>query len=241
MEWIIALTIIFLAALLKGLTGFGFALLSLPFLMLFFPVKDLVPTITMLSLLSSVQVILLTKEARLDKKEIPLQLWGITGIIGGIVLLKYIPAEILKMIIAILLILVSVAFLEGFRFKIKRPKRARMIAGLTSGFLGGSLSISGPPLALFLTSMDLSTSNFRVTFSWFSTITACVSLAGYYFSGLLTWDNATMGLGLFPAVIVGTLTGQSLTKKVSTQLFYKVCIWVTLVAGVSALVSVVGR
>ncbi|MCD6597504.1 MAG: hypothetical protein J7L04_07450, partial [Bacteroidales bacterium] len=68
-------------------------------------------------------------------------------------------------------------------------RRATIIAGLTSGFTGGSISISGPPLALFLSSLNYKNNGFRQVFAIFSIVTSVLAMITYFFIGLVSLDS----------------------------------------------------
>ena len=62
MDMIWILLIVSFASLLKGSTGFGFALVSLPALLFWYPLKELIPTLLLCNFIISVFMILQKKE-----------------------------------------------------------------------------------------------------------------------------------------------------------------------------------
>lgn len=238
--WIIILSIIFLSGIVKGTTGFGFALFSLPLLVHFIPIKTLVPIITLFNLFSSVLIVLQTRHVKINRRIILLSLSGIVGIILGSLILKFLPEKWLKLFAAIILIILSVMFLTGYRFKIRRIKRGNIIAGFISGFLGGSTSVSGPPLALFLTSLKLSTVHFRLTFAWYSTITALVAMFDYVKIGVVYPYTFKIFIISLPVLILSIQLGKLISQKISQHIFYQGSIIITLLAGLLMFYTCVG-
>ena len=231
--WIIILCIILLSSIVKGTTGFGFALFSFPILAHFLPVRSVVPLITFINLFTSVIIILQMHKPTLKKKSIfVLCITGSLGVIIGTIALKHLPEFTLKLFASIILIIISIFFLTGYRFNIRKIKRGSIIAGLTSGFLGGSLSISGPPLALFLTSIKIDANNFRHTFAWFNIITASIALIDYLKIGIINRNTLCIFLLSIPILLVGVRLGKFLNQVLPVAIFYKVVVLVTLLSGI---------
>ncbi len=237
MDWVYIFLIVFISAFLKGTTGFGFALLSVPLLLFFYSPKFLIPIICLYNLFSSLIIISSLSKFRVSKKTLILPFWGSIGILIGTVFLKFLPEYWLKLLISGVLILLSVAFLFGYRFRINNIKRATIIAGLTSGFTGGSISISGPPLALFLSSLNYENNDFRQVFASFSIVTSVLAMIAYIFIGLVSLDSMKVFLSYLPALLLGLYFGNMINDKVSGKVFHNICILVTLVAGVLVLYS----
>lgn len=231
-QWIFILLIIFISGLVKGTTGFGFALFALPLLVHFIPVKNLVPLLTLFNMTSSIQIVIQTRQLKLTKRIIFLSLAGISGIIMGSLVLKFISELWLEFLCATMLITVSILFLTGYRFNIKKVKRGSLIAGSISGLLGGSTSISGPPLALFLTSLKMDTLHFRFTFAWFSIITSVVAMLDYLKIGIVHIEVIKIYAISIPILLISIAVGKWISGKVSQQMFYKVTLILTLMAGI---------
>jgi uncharacterized membrane protein YfcA len=235
--WIIILSIIFLSGIVKGTTGFGFALFSLPLLVHFIPIKALIPIIMLFNLFSSIQIVLQSGHLRIKKSIILLSVTGVAGIVCGSIILKFFPERWLKLMASVVLIVLSIMFLSGYRFKIRKLKRGNAIAGIISGFLGGSLSVSGPPLALFLTSIKLDTQSFRSTFAWFSVITASVAMANYIMIGIVNLMTLKIFFISLPVLILSILIGKLISKKISVKLFYTGVVTISLIAGILLFLS----
>ncbi|MCT4672375.1 MAG: sulfite exporter TauE/SafE family protein [Prolixibacteraceae bacterium] len=225
------------ASLLKGMTSFGFSLMAFPILLNFYSPMILVPALTLCNVLTSAQIVFTTRTEKSKHSNHWLIMAGIIGIIPGVLLLRTLNVSTLKVIVGVIFVLLSILFLSGFRFKIKYPKRAQIIAGTTAGFLGGALSVSGPPLVLFLTSMQFSNHEFRLHFARFSVLTSSVALLGYFLSGMITAEVWRIFFISFPILIIGTILGQKLSTKVSIRFFQVLCISISLCAGIWSLLS----
>lgn len=230
-SWLIVLFIIFISGIVKGTTGFGFALFSVPLLVHFIPIKNLVPLVMLFNLFSSVQIVLQTPKLKINKRILLLSFTGIAGVILGSLVLKFTPEILLELFTAIILIVLSILFLAGYRFKVRKIKRGNALAGFISGFVGGSTSVSGPPLALFLTSLKLDTLHFRFTFAWFSIITASVAILDYMKIGVLKFNTLKVFIVSLPLLIASIWLGKFISRRIPQHRFYKGAIIVSLLAG----------
>jgi len=238
MEYLIIVAVIFAAALIKGMSGFGFSLISLPILAFIIPTKTLIPVLTICNLLMSIVIVLQTNTYRIDKRFIPMLVLGIIGTIIGTMFLNYFTGDTLELLITIALILISLSFLWGFRFNVRSFRRGSCIAGLTSGFLAGSFSLSGPPLTLFLTSLGVKNQEFRSIFSWFNIVTSAIALIGYYSIGIVDGKTYKFTLLLTPILFVGAFLGKRINQKLSPKVFQHGTIIICVLSTVFLLIKV---
>ncbi len=229
--WVL-IPVIFLASLIKGTTGFGFALMALPVLVHFYPVKNVIPLLTLFNFFSSVLILYQHRHQKITLENLVLPISGLIGVMAGLTFFYISRASVLKLTIGIILSLISLAFLLGYRIKIKRYRFGSAVAGLLSGFLGGSLSVSGPPLALFLTSLNIDNMRFRFIFAIFSIVVTVSAMAGYI--GLHTMNLWTLKhFAIFlPLNIAGVALGKKLAASINVTLFYKVVLSITLISGI---------
>ncbi len=197
----------FLAAVLRGLTGFGFAIAAVPVLSLVLPPTRVVPLTVVLQLLAS--VVDFRAAARItDWRSL---LWLSAGMIVGtplgLWLLTRLSANEARFTIGLLLI-GSVAVLGGGLRLPQHP--ARWVAGLVgviSGAMNGVAGMSGPPVVAYLMALPHSTMVMRATSLVFFTFTAIVAIVPFTLAGLI--DRHTMLLALLacPTLFVGTHLG----------------------------------
>ena len=123
MHYGLIILVVLFAALIKGSTGFGFSLITLPVLLFWFPVKLLIPVLMAGNLFTSVIIVLQKKShILLNRQSWMLILWGVLGTIAGTIFLNSIPDDLLTVIIAVIFAVLSILSLLGVRFKIKNMK-----------------------------------------------------------------------------------------------------------------------
>ncbi|WP_068473644.1 sulfite exporter TauE/SafE family protein [Saccharicrinis aurantiacus] len=233
-----AIVVVIFSSLLKGITGFGFALLSLPLLMIWYSPKELIPVLVMCNLLASVFIILQKKEKKLiDKKFMSLIIFGGIFTISGVGVLKYIDEGFLIQIVSGLFIILCLLSIFKVRSNINLPKWTYSLAGSIIGFLTGSISVSGPPLALFLNQTNTSNQTFREVFAWFSIVTSVVAVVGYFIAGLISRQSIEMVLVFAPILLIGAVLGKRLNAVIPAQLFKNISVVITLISCVILLIS----
>jgi len=114
--------------------------------------------------------------------------------------------------------------------------RAYLYAGAFIGFITGAVSVSGPPLALFLNRANISNRKFREIFAAFSVITAIIAVIGYYQAGIISLQTLKTSAIFIPILLTGTIIGKKLNTIVSIEIFQTINIILTLIASIMLVV-----
>lgn len=230
--WVIL--IIVLSSFIKGVTGFGFALLSFPLLLMWYPPKEIIPVLMICNLISSVMIVLQKKEYKLlDRQSYYLIATGGLFTIAGVIALSSTDGEWLIKLSGGLFIILTVYSLVRKNSKAKiMLDRVYLSAGAFIGFLTGAVSVSGPPLALFLNKVNISNRKFREIFAAFSVITALIAIFGYYQAGMVTLQTLKTSFIFVPILLIGTIVGKKLNTVISIEKFQKINIVLTLIASI---------
>ena len=235
--WVIL--IIIFSSLIKGITGFGFALVSFPLLLMWYTPKEIIPVLMICNLIASVMIVLQKKDHKLlDKQSYYLIAAGGIFTTVGVIALSSTDGKWLIRFSGILFI-----FLTIYSLARKNPKnitmrnRAYLLAGAFIGFLTGAISVSGPPLALFLNKANISNRKFREIFAAFSIITAVIALIGYYQVGMITLQTLKLVLTFVPILLTGTIFGKKLNTVMPIEKFQTINIVLTLIASILLVVQ----
>ncbi|MCD6090993.1 MAG: sulfite exporter TauE/SafE family protein [Bacteroidales bacterium] len=233
MEIVWILLIVIFASLIKGITGFGFALIALPPLLFWYTPQEIIPVVLMCNLFASTLIVLQKKERKLVEKHFQtLIYYGAFFTIFGTFALKYVKGDTLVFIMSIFFILLSIITLVGVKYNIKQTKLNIKLAGALCGFLTGSISVSGPPMALFLNAVHVDNQQFREIFAWFNIVTASVAVFGFLMLDLLTQEILKMTFMFLPILYLGTFFGKRLNKYISENFFKKIAISMSLISSV---------
>ena len=227
------------AGVISGMTGFGFALVSAPLLVLVMPARVAVPIVSVLSLLSHLVVLGETLRA-IDLRRIwLLALGGIIGSPIGVYLLVMLDPASLKLAIGLVTTLFALALLRGFKRPIRNERLASLPIGLTSGLLGGSTSMSGPPVVLFFSNQSVEKRTFRANLNLYFILLACATVPAQLVAGLLTRQVVTYLLWLSPALLAGTLAGMWLARRVDEEAFRRLTLVVVIATGLTAIAGAI--
>ncbi|SMO33771.1 hypothetical protein SAMN06265379_101123 [Saccharicrinis carchari] len=237
MELFWILLIVSVASLIKGITGFGFALVALPPLLIWYTPVQIIPVLLLCNLLSSVIIVLQKKDQALVKPEYKtLIIWGGLFSLMGAALLKYIPENIMIRAISVVFIVLTLLSIFSFKRTVRISKLTYKISGGLIGFLTGAVSVSGPPLALLLNLTKVSNREFREIFSWFNIVTSVVAIAGYLGMGLLTHETIKTVVLFAPILYMGSFIGKRINSFIPGIIFRNATLAITLVSCIVLLI-----
>lgn len=238
MTIVLGLLIIFLSAMIQGITSFGFSLIAVPLLGMFLDLKLIVPILVLFSLFLNI-IILVNLKSKPDLST----LWiliaaGIIGIPIGIQLLLYVDENVLKMVIGVLVILSAIGLFLGYKVQFKNKKIQYGIVGLLSGILNGAVSLSGPPIILMLANDGVEKDTFRVSLATVFTVLNFITFPMFYSRGLITGEVIRYSLYLSPGLLLGVWFGMFLGHKVNEAFFKKMTVVMIGLMGLTTVVSV---
>lgn len=232
--------ILFLASTVMGLTGFGFALSSLPLLTLFLTPQEAVPLITICStFMNSYTLYDAYRDVRY-REIIPLVVSGIIGMVCGSYFLVSLDSQIIRLVIGLVTVVFTITSLKGFRVEVNNTKLASVPVGFLSGLLGGSMSISGPPIVLFFNNQNVEKHRFRVNLIAYFFSLYLAAVPAYFLSGLITMDMVQSSVVLVPVMFIGATLGIRMSKKIDEELFKRLALALILVTGLMAILTALG-
>lgn len=229
---------VLIAALIQGMTGFGFALVAVPLLSSFLLPKEVVPIIITYCLV--LNFMMLFKQRKFIKIA-PIKgiiIFGIIGIPIGVYLLNVLTASQIKLFASVLIIFSSLMMIFGWEWKTHKDFLATCVAGLISGILNGSTSMSGPPIVLFLANKKVGKESFRSYLPTYGLITNFLTLIVLFFNHNFNKEVLIHMLSLCPALIIGLFTGIVLVKRINEAVFRKLSLYLILGTGCYTFVTV---
>lgn len=162
---------------------------------------------------------------------------GFVGMIPGVKILAVLPANYIKIFIGVAIALTAAVYLVGFRKKMKDERKASIPIGLASGFLNGSISMSGPPIVIFFVNQEVDKGFFRGNLALYFLVLNILTIPVFYMNGLITTEVSKWTLALFPGIIAGTILGNSISARVTEKNLKKMALFIVLFAGISSIIS----
>ncbi|WP_416176164.1 sulfite exporter TauE/SafE family protein [Clostridium sp.] len=233
---ILSILIIFFASCVQGAVGFAYALIAVPLLSFILPMKIIVPIIVISSFINNIIVAYSTRDF-IDIGRIWLMiLFGVLGIPLGVYALTTINPELLKLIVGILILINSILMIKGHTVKFKRVKLAYRV-GFISGVLNGSVSISGPPIALFLNNEGYGKDEFRASFALYGIIANTLTIITFGFDGLLSKDMfSVLAINIVP-LLLGSFLGLFISNKISNEYFKKIVLFLLVIISIVTIID----
>lgn len=224
--WTLALCALFIAAasFLRGLTGFGFALVAAPLLALVLPPAVAVPIVTLLQIPSGLQTGVSDWSNTDIRAALVIWLSGLPLILPGLTIVAHVDPDTMRLVLG-LTVLIS-TFLMSLGFKIDRaPKTGELIAaGAMSGMMQGAVAMAGPPLILLLLSSTWAPARCRATLSFIFLLMGTASLTIGLWRGIVTLESLWFALLFVPGLFAGQLLGGRLFKHLDARSYRGIAI-----------------
>jgi uncharacterized protein len=231
----------FAGAAVQSATGFGFALVLSPAL---FAVMDPVEAVTALLVLGvALNLLVLFEGGRPEHVDwralAPMLLAALPGLALGAVALTQLSKEVLQVTVG-----VAVIAAAGWQLRQRRGARVRRlggVAGLAAGFASGalttSISVSGPPLVLWLEAHGVRPEEFRASlaasFLALNVTGGAVLLAA---EGLGAFDAGEVAL-LLALVLAGYALGARAFRRLDRERFFNLVLVLVAFTGAASVVA----
>jgi uncharacterized protein len=229
---ILAAVAALVGAAVQSATGFGFALVLSPALFAVMEPAEAVTVLLALGVALNLLVLLERHEARWSRLP-PLILPALPGLVLGAVILAALSREPLQIGVGVAVI---AAGLWQLRDRAAAARVPATVAGFLSGVLTTSISISGPPLVLWLEAQALSPGEFRATLA--ATFLS-LNIAGWAVLGVAgdaTADPSEL-LVLLGLVLAGYALGALAFRRLDHERFYRLVLVLVLLTGAASVVA----
>jgi uncharacterized membrane protein YfcA len=228
----------FVAAGAQSLTGFGFALVMTPLMALAWDTKQAVALSLLLSPVS-VAIMLPEVHGRVPLGRVSVLFLGfLIGMPAGALLLRTLDADVLRAAIAA--VVIAAAVLLNFAPRLTGTSDGflpRLVAGIGSGAIGSSTSMSGPPLVLYLLPREPEVESFRATTLALFLPTSLLSFAAAAVVGVVTTDVLVLAAACLPSVVLGLWLGRGARGRLDAERFRLVVLAVLVLTGAGVLAS----
>ena len=200
-----AAAILLTAYFIRGITGFGSGLISVPLLALFLPLQFVVPLILLLDFTASI-VIGGFNFKRVKWGEVGVLIpFGIVGVILGTSLLVKLPPE--PMLIALAGFVFIFALRSLFNIHGEKPisRGWAVPAALSGGTVGALFGTGGPPYVIYLSHRIRDKSDLRATFSALFFTEGMTRIVSFLVAGLLMTTQVWIAYLAALPVMLGAL------------------------------------
>lgn len=223
----------------NGLTGTGYALVSLGFWLQAMNPVHAAPLVALCSVMGHVQSLPSIWHGVRWPRLWPFLAAGLAGVPLGTMLLERVPVPPLKLCVGLLLVLYS-----GWMGLVRHPpviaaggRLADATVGLVGGLLGGMASLSGPAPVIWAQLRGWSRHEQRGVIQPFNMAILAAALLSAGLAGLLDRQYLVWAAMALPSTILGARLGLLLFRRVGDRGFRRLVLLLLEISGVSLIAS----
>ena len=219
--WILAFFTVLVASFVRGVSGFGLALILAPILVLLMSAKSTVVVNLILAIISNLVILPFSYQHILFKGILPMVIFTIPGIIIGTWIISIIEPSTLKIVIGAVTVISAIPLAMGISKAFRKEKLACGFSGFLSGLLGTSTSLGGPPVVLFMHNQRWHKEVIHSSIAAIFVFTGSCSLIALSASGFIDAQIIMSAVSLVPALIVGISLGMVTFIRIIASLLMK--------------------
>jgi uncharacterized protein len=229
-----ALIAIFLAAVVRGYSGFGFSLLSVTALSLVYPTAKIVPVIFLLELAASLHLLPSIWKDIHWRSLLPLAIGCLVATPFGVWALASLDANMMQLALSAFVLIAVALMWAGYALKSMPGPILSTAVGAASGLANGAFGIGGPPVVLFYFSSPAGNIAGRASLIAFFLITDAIGLVNLARYDLVGKDTFWLAALFAPCLFAGVWLGARSFKNADQDTFRK------MVLIIMALLAVIG-
>lgn len=199
--------LIFLAAIVRGYSGFGFSLLAITSLSLIFPPAQIIPAIFLLEIAASLHMLPAIWRDVHWRSLAFLMAGTVAGTPLGVHALANVPQAPMTLALAIFVLVATFLLWRGLSLKTMPSGPATLAVGAATGIANGAFGIGGPPVILFYFASPAGHAAGRASLVAFFILTDATGLLFLSREGLVTREAGLMALAFLPALVAGVWLG----------------------------------
>lgn len=215
---LLAIPIILVAYLVRGIAGFGSGLIAIPLLSLVLPLQVAVPLVVLLDYLASAGQGM-QQRGHIAWPEIGwLLLPAMLGVVGGLYVIHELDAELLKRVLGGFLFIYALYSLWGPAL----PHASRfwaLPAAVFGGSIGTLFGTGGPFYVTYLKARQLDKSVFRATFASIFMLDGAARIIGYASTSIIDLSLLKLLALCLPLMILAMLIGDRIHTNLSQRRF----------------------
>ncbi|WP_417643571.1 sulfite exporter TauE/SafE family protein [Enterobacter kobei] len=233
---LIVVAVMFLYTFVGICAGFGGGLTAMPLITMVLPLKMAAPMSVMVGTATALYATWLSRKETDWKSALVLIVFSLAGIPVGLYALSYLPDHIMKIGLGAFIILYSFYSLFIPRLPVYDKRWIAAPMGAVAGALGAAFSTNGPPVAMYGMLRNLAPAAFRGTLNAFFTANNIAIIGGLATSGILTLSTVKLVIFCIPTMILGSLVGQYVHKRISVKVF-RLMVFLLLIASGAMLIK----
>lgn len=229
--------VLVVAYFVRGLTGFGSGLISIPLLVLLLPLQAVVPLIVLLDYTASFSQSVSAHEKVRWREVVPLLPFSMAGVLAGLLILKTMSAAAMSHALGVFVLFFAVYQFFGVETAARYSKAWAVLAGGSGGLIGTLFGTGGPFYIIYFRLRGLDKSELRATFAATFLIDGGWRLVGYAASGFFTRDFLLTALAALPVMAVALYAGGRIHSRISQNTFQRAISLLLVCSGLALLLK----
>jgi uncharacterized membrane protein YfcA len=229
--------IVFVTHFIQGVTGFGCAILAMPFCILLVGIGVARPVLTVLALVLDVYLLVCSWKQVDWRQYLHILLFVLPGLPVGMIAYNVLPGTILQRVLAVFMVIVGVqGLLAQTRFR-KAPSHAWPawlldVLLFLGGAIQGAFTSGGPPVIIYATQKIRDKGAFRATLVAIWTTLNVFIIGDIIARQELAGLAGRLVLSSLPFLVLGGLLGDLAHRRISGEAFTRLIYAVLLVSAV---------
>jgi uncharacterized membrane protein YfcA len=240
-ELSIVIFTVFIASIIRGFNGFGFAAVCVSGLSFMLPTIEIVPIILILEVLVSIFMIPYIWN-KVDWKFVFQILIGI--IIGspiGLYLLKFLSSDITHLSICLIVIFFSMLLMKGYSNQKFNTNPVKIFTGTISGIINGLTTLGGMPVALLLLITNVQATIIRGSLAALFFLTDVYAFILSFFGGIVDLTTIYRTIPLVIVLPLGVAIGNKFFIKSREDTYRKVVFYFLIIISVFGVIKVISN
>ncbi|MBX3454637.1 sulfite exporter TauE/SafE family protein [Ferrovibrio sp.] len=206
------------AAILRGFTGFGFALVAVPFSSLALPPSRSVPVVFILQLMIGA-IDTMRHHRNLDRRFITIAAFAVITTPLGVYLLSIAQPSMARIAIATIVLAGATMMWRPFRLPMQPSQKLAACTGISVGLCNGMAAMPGPPAIAYsmLTHMPADKARSSLMILFFTTALAGVPSTLAF--GIADSITLLLAMAALPIIMLGSALGAMLFRRYGTKIY----------------------
>ncbi|OLC17348.1 MAG: hypothetical protein AUH29_02210 [Candidatus Rokubacteria bacterium 13_1_40CM_69_27] len=236
LAWVAGACIVAAASFVMGLAGFGIGLVSLALLPFVMSPATAVVLMTVYALVFALGLFVQLRRDVVPTAIGDLVIGSVAGMPLGVWVLATLPASALNRLIGLMLLVAVALEWRGLYPEQLTGRGWGLGAGVLAGIIGGAVGTPGPPVILYATAQGWSPRTMKANLQAFFTVNQAVTLAGYWWAGLLTREVWRFAAVFALPAVLGLLGGVILFNRIDHVRFRRIVFALLFASGLALLV-----
>jgi uncharacterized membrane protein YfcA len=220
---LVAVGVAFVAALARGFSGFGSALIFVPIGSAMLGPHIAVPLLLIVDGVMTLPMVPAATRHCHWRDVLLMVLGGSLGVPLGTAILTHADPVAMRWAISVLILVLLVVLASGWRYRARPAPPVTTAVGLGAGILSGAAQVGGPPVVVYWLGGSIAAATVRANLIVYFVLSTVLTVAAYLVGGLLSSEVLGAALVAAPVYGLGLWLGSRLFGLASDTVFRRAC------------------